>query len=214
MLHRINNRLAGWADHCEPDREEDKDLYTLIEEPLQRTDAPLPSKKAEKLTALQVINHMLKMRMTQSEMVELDSQGRLDRTKSHMSKEYQILKGRGLRIHAVSVSNIRLTPSIEDQLIRQWEATWLQNARAEKSQIDRLRSFTEIKSQLEGAMEYAVSLGKSLSQEKPPDLKATLRTLLLRTRNELVKNDRFHRQAGMEREELEEIIQWVERNDT
>jgi len=210
ILHKVNELLARWADRCEP--ADEKDTYTLIEEPLQRTDAPLPSKKVEKLTALQVINHMLKMRMTQSNVVELDSQGRLDHTKQHTSKEYQILIGRGLRIHSVSVSNIRLNPSVEDQLIGQWEATWLQNAKAEKAQIDRLRSFTEIKSQVEGSMEYAVSLGKSLKEEKPPDTKATIRTLLLRSRNELVKNDRFHRQAGMEREELEEIIQWVERN--
>jgi hypothetical protein len=212
MLHQLNDWLASRADCCEPADGEDKDPYTFIEEALQRTDVPLPSNKEEKLTALQVINHMLKMRMTQSNVVELDSQGRLDHTKSHMSKEYQILKGRGLRIHDVRISNIRLNPSVENELIWQWEATWLQNARAEKAQIDRMRSFTEIKSQLDGAVEYAVSLGKSLKEEKPPDIKATIRTLLLRSRNELVKNDRFHRQAGMEREELEEIIQWVERN--
>jgi hypothetical protein len=34
---------------------------------------------------------------------------------------------------------------------------------------------------------------------------------MLRSRDELVKNDRMHRRASMEREELEELIQWVER---
>ena len=61
-------------------------------------------------------------------------------------------------------------------------------------------------------MEYAVSISRSLIDDEPPDQKDTIRTLLLRSRNELVKNDRFHRQAGLEREALEEIIQWVERN--
>ena len=32
------------------------------------------------------------------------------------------------------------------------------------------------------------------------------------SRDELIKNGRLHRRTGLERETLEEIIQWVERN--
>ena len=203
--------LARWADRCEFKGDT---VVKVQSEPKRAGDIPQAGKSDEKLTALQVINEMIDRRMKQSRVVQLDNQGREDYSRPLNSKEYEILKGRGLRILSISVSNIRLNPSIEEQLIRQWKANWLQNAQAEKSQIDRLRSFTEIKAQIDGDMEYAVSIGKCLKEEKPKGLKETLRIVLLRSRNELVKNDRFHRRAGLERETLEEIIQWVERNGT
>jgi hypothetical protein len=210
MLRGVNNRLARWADRCEAGG---KEAIRVKQEALRRAGAPLPSAGSREQTALQIINQMVKARMTQDSVVHLNDQGEPDHSIGSVpSKEYEILKGRGLRVHAVSIRGIRLNPSIEEQLIRQWKATWLQNARAEKAQIDRLRSFAEIKADLDGKMEYAVSIGKSLQEEKPEDRQETLRTLLLRSRNELVKNDRFHRRASMEREALEEIIRWVERN--
>jgi hypothetical protein len=209
MMRELNTTLARWADRCEFSGE---NVIKVRPEVNRQAEASLPGKAEEKVTALQVINEMIGRRMKQSRVIQLDDQGREDYTRPLDSKEYEILKGRGLRILSVSIGNIRLNPSIEDQLIRQWKASWLQNAQAEKAQIDRLRSFTEIKSQIDGDMEYAVSIGKSLKDERPQGLKQTLRTMLLRSRNELVKNDRFHRRAGMEREALEEIIQWVERN--
>jgi hypothetical protein len=209
LLHGINDRLAGWADRCEAGG---KAPIRARQEIPRRKDDPLPGKEEGKLTALQVINRMVAARMTSDSVIEMDSQGRLDYSKSPPSKEYGILKGRGLRIHAVSISNVRMKRSVEDELVRQWKASWSQNAKAEKAQVDRLRSFTELSSQLDGDTEYAVSIARSLKEKKPQDFIETIRTLLLRSRNELVKNDRFHRQAGMEREELEELIQWVERN--
>jgi hypothetical protein len=209
MMREINTTLARWADRCEFSGE---NVIKIRPDAQRQADASLPGKTDEKVTALQVINEMIGRRMKQSRVIQLDDQGREDYTRPLESKEYDILKGRGLRIHSVSISNIRLNPSIEEQLIRQWKASWLQNAQAEKTQIDRLRSFTEIKAQIDGDMEYAVSIGKSLKDERPQGLKETIRTILMRSRNELVKNDRFHRRAGMEREALEEIIQWVERN--
>lgn len=209
MLRELNRAMARWADRCEFSGE---NVVKLKTEAHQQTDVYMPVKEGEKVTALHVINEMIERRMKRSKVVKLDDQGRPDYSEPTESKEYEILKGRGLRILSVNISNIRLNPSIEEQLKRQWKASWLQNAQAEKAQIERLRSFAEIKAQIDGDMEYAVSIGKSLIEERPKDLKETIRTLLLRSRNELVKNDRFHRRAGMERETLEEIIQWVERN--
>jgi hypothetical protein len=210
MLREINNKLARWADHCEASGRE---RIKVKKEVSLRTDDSPQSGEREKATALQVINQMVDARMTQDRVVRLDDHGRLDLSRgSGPSKEYEILKGRGLRIHSVNISNIRLNPSVEAQLIRQWVATWMQKAKEEKAQVDRLRSFTELKAQVDGNMEYAVSIGKSLEEENPREQKEIIRTLLLRSRNELVKNDRFHRQADVERETLEEIIQWVERN--
>jgi hypothetical protein len=71
-----------------------------------------------------------------------------------------------------------------------------------------------LEGQAEAANDYSLSLARHLLRHPPDkgDVKASLKTLLLRTREALVKNDQFHRRASSEREELEEIIQWLERN--
>ena len=61
-------------------------------------------------------------------------------------------------------------------------------------------------------LEYTKSLSTNLLRHRPSTPKDTLKILMLRSRDELVKDDRLHRRASMEREELEELIQWVERN--
>jgi len=216
MLHEFNSALARMADDCETRGK--KPIPTRREIPRTK-NLTTTTNGPQLLTALQVINQMILARMTQRLVVELDDQGQQRKNRQGNneqvfvhSKEYDILKGRGLRIHAVTVSNLNLNPTIEQGLVNQWKATWLQNAMAEKAQIDRLRSYAEIKAQVDGKLEYALSIGKCLEEEEPPDIKATVQTLLLRSRNELVKNDRFHRRASLEREALEEIIQWIERN--
>jgi hypothetical protein len=209
-LRWVNIRLAQWADRCEAGG---KEAIRVKRESSRGADAAPPGGGSGEQTALQVINQMIKARMTQDKVIPLDDQGKPDYSRQpESSKEYEILKGRGLQVHAVSVGNIRLTPSIEEQLTKKWKAAWLLNAKAEKAQIERLMSFAEIKGQADGNMEYAVSIGKNLKDEQPQTLKETVRTLLLRSRNELVKNDRFHRRANLERKALEEMIQWVERN--
>ena len=66
---------------------------------------------------------------------------------------------------------------------------------------------------IESFSAFAESLSKNLLKVNPnKNPQATLKSLLLRTRHELIKNDRLHQQAGLEREQLENIIQWVERN--
>jgi len=110
------------------------------------------------------------------------------------------------------VGNLRFPPNIEDQLVRQWSTTWLNNAKAERSRIDRLRGFVELSGQVEAVIEYTKSLSSNLLRHRPPTQKDTLKILMLRSRDELVKDDRLHRRASMERAEIEELIQWVERN--
>ena len=88
----------------------------------------------------------------------------------------------------------------------------MDSAQAERDRIDRLRGFVELSGQVESVLEYTKSLSTNLLRHRPATQKDTLKILMLRSRDELVKDDRLHRRASMEREELEELIQWVERN--
>jgi hypothetical protein len=206
MFHELNAFLARLADRCE--RSEAKTVKHVA-------PAPKPKKpdvkEPEPETALATINRMIKARMTEPKVVILDDSGKpgedfLD------SPEYVLLQRRGIKVRSVSVSNLRFPPNIEDQLVRQWSTTWLDSAKAERDRIDRLRGFVELSGQVESVLQYTQSLSSNLLRHRPITKKDTLKILMLRSRDELVKDDRLHRRASMEREELEELIQWVERN--
>ncbi len=206
MLHEMNIILARWVDRCERSQAKDIRSVTAVPKP-DRTR----KKEPEPETALQTINRMIKARMTEAEVDFINDNGKPGEGTLE-SSEYELLKQRGLKVFAASVSNLRFHPNIEDQLVRQWSTTWLDSAKAERDRIDRLRGFVELSGQVDAVLKYALSLSRNLLKNKPVTQKDTLKTLMLRSRDELVKEDRLHRRARMEREELEELIQWVERN--
>lgn len=207
MLHETNLVLARWADKCEGlGKKPAKSAH-----PMPKPTPPTKEKEPEPETALQTINRMIKARLTEVEVDVLDNNGKPGK-ETIESPEYKLLKGRGLKVMAAGVSNLRFPPNIEDQLVRQWSTTWLDNAKAERERIDRQRGFIELSGQVDAAVQYALSLSSDLFRHKPTTLKDTLKTLMLRSRDELIKEDRFHRRASMEREEIEGLIQWLERN--
>ncbi|GAB4503342.1 MAG: hypothetical protein Fur0043_03340 [Anaerolineales bacterium] len=208
MLREANRFLARIADRCE--RREKEPVKVVGEIPKPPPKAPQPE-VGKKETALETINRMIKARMTQPEVDVLDDYGRPGEGKLH-SPEFDLLRERGIQVKSVSVGNLRFDPKVEEKLLAQWSASWLNNAKAERERIERERGYVELTGQVEAASAYTDSICKSLIKHGPKSPKDTLKVLLLRSRDELVKNDRLHRRASMEREELEDIIQWVERN--
>lgn len=206
MLHEMNIILARWVDRCE--RTQAKDVRSV-------TPTPKPTepeiKEPEPETALQTINRMIKARMTEAETEIVDDHGKPGEG-TLASPEYELLKQRGLKVIAAGVGNLRFPPDIEEQLIHQWSTTWINSAKAERDRIDRQRGFVELSGQVEAELRYALSLSRNLLKHRPSEPKDTLKTLMQRSRDEIIKNDRLHRRASMEREELDELIQWVERN--
>jgi len=213
MLHELNNFLIRVGDRCE--RYERKPVKYITPAPRLKEEKA-ETKEPELETALQTINRMIKARMTEANVTILDDSGKpadtLDGENTLPSHEYELLQQRGIKVLNASVGNLRFPPEIETQLVRQWSTTWLDSAKAERDRIDRLRGFVELSGKVEADLDYAKSLSGNLLRHRPTTKKDTLKILMLRSRDELVKNDRMHRRASMEREELEELIQWVERN--
>jgi hypothetical protein len=212
IFHELNVFLTPFVDRCE--RTEQKTVRH-VGSAAKPTEQEIKEPKPE--TALQTINRMIKARMTEAKVIILDDTGQAannpDEENSIDSFEYELLARRGIKVMNASVSNLRFPPNIEDQLVRQWSTTWLDNATAERDRIDRLRGFVELSGQVEAVLQYTQSLSSNLLRHRPSTQKDTLKILMLRSRDELVKDDRLHRRASMAREELEELIQWVERND-
>ncbi len=214
MIREINRNLALRADKCEF-KKKDGEEVKVSSSPQKPAPDALAGKEPEKVTALQMIAHMVEARMTQKDVSVLDNSGRLvERLGTENSEEYHLLTSRGIRILRVGIDNLRFTPDVEKQLVSQFKTTWMVDAIREKKQIDRKRGFVEVSGEVDAVKNFTHSLSKNLIKDNPntQDPKDALKSLLLRTRDELVKNDRMHRRASSEREELEEIIQWVERN--
>jgi len=212
MLHELNSFLMRVGDRCERSASKPVKYVSPAIKPKEEK-AEVKEPKFE--TALQTINRMIKARMTEANVINLDDNGKpvdtLDEEKTIPSSEYELLQQRGIKVLSASVGNLRFPPDIEDQFVRQWKTTWLDSARAERDRIDRLRGFVELSGKVEADLEYSKSLSSNLLRHRPTTKKDTLKILMLRSRDELVKDDRLHRRASMEREELEELIQWVER---
>ena len=157
---------------------------------------------------------MVMARMSQPEVPYLDDSGKLG-DGMIPSPEYELLKSRGIAVRAVCAQNLRFPANIEEQLVRAWKTSWLDNAKAEHRRIEQLGDAMRVEGQAQAFEAYVLSLASHLQKHPPAarDSRDCLRVLLGRTRDELVKHDRFHRRAGLELEALEEIIQWLERKD-
>ena len=93
--------------------EDEKDTKT--KRPFVYQPFPSPSnekKEPEKKTALQVINEMVKARLTQEEVDIFDDHG-VRGQGTIPSPEYQLLKERGLKVLSVGIGNLRFDPTIE-----------------------------------------------------------------------------------------------------
>ena len=168
-------------------------------------------KEPQKRTALQVITEMVKARLTKEEVDILDDHGR--RTLGQTpSAEYKLLQERGLEVINVSIGSLRFNPEIESTIIRNWSATWLNNAKLESEQVERKRSLVETNGQEKAIRQYADFLSKDLTQKKPVGIKETLKTLLLRTRTLILNNHPLRQRMADEQQDLENIIRWIEGN--
>ncbi len=210
MLRQVNVFLARWINRLERAGKE-----TAAEAPAPSAPAPPPpaNNKPEKKTAFQVINDMVKARLTQQFVDSLDDIGvRKVNAPLLFSREYEQLQKRGLQVLNVSISNPRVNPSVESHLVGDWEANWLEMANAEKDQIKLRQSLAESTAQEKAVEHYADELSQALLKDKPTDMKGSLKRLLARTRSMIIRNNKLRQVMKMEQQELEEMLRWIEVN--
>ena len=210
-LRFINVRLNALIKWLEG-KEEAKPQKPSVPPPA----APAPAGKSEpqKKTALQVINDMVKARLTQAEVDILDDTGRRGEGMIP-SKEYQLLKDRGLKLMSVGISTPRFSPTVEELIIKGWNASWLSNAKAESDQIDRRRNNIEKTAEEKAKRQYAEALSREineLAKQGKPSTKETLKALILRSHTMIRSNEQLRRRMTTELEDIEEMMKWIEAN--
>ena len=170
MLHQINDWMARM-------------LVSMEELPAGTANTSMPSPtpagqnpgKAEtqKKTALQVINDMVKARLTQPEVRLLDDQGRYAEGTIH-SKEYDLLKERGLVVLGIGIGGLMFDRRIEEIIINNWSANWLKNAEAERKRIERQKNVMESAAREKALIDYAKTISAEIVKRKPQDLKKNI----------------------------------------
>ena len=212
MLREINlfmvRMLKALDKNWEYEIKRDVSVWSLSTS-VQKSESVEPQKK----TALQVINDLVNARLTQTEVDILDDHG-VRGEGTIPSAEFKLLQERGLKVLNVSISGLVLDPRIEETIISRWSTTWLKNARNESEQIERKRNIIESAAREQAIRQYADMLSRDLIQNKPDGVKDTLRALLMRTRTIIFNNDQLRRRMTSEEEKLEEIIKWIEVEDS
>jgi hypothetical protein len=185
------------------------------EEPAPEAELPpvqpatAPRADAARRTALQIINQMMKARLSQAIVVRLDDCGRLTDAQQ-VSDEYKKLNERGIAVLGASVSAIYLDPQVESQLLARWTTSWLSNARADRGRIERLDlAYTE-QGRHKALLDHALVLGEALNKEAPPAIAAAVKTLLQGTEGEIRANDRLLSRISNELESLQGLEKWLE----
>lgn len=162
-------------------------------------------------TALQIVNQMMKARMTQAVVPMLDESGR-QLEGFGLSKEFRTLSERGIRVSSVSVSNLRFHQEIEDQLVSNWNTNWLENARADNNRVERLKHVYEENGSQKARQEHASTLSEAINN--PPDIASAVRNLLQQIEAEIRQDDRLLAGSRAENQDIiqdiDEIISWME----
>jgi hypothetical protein len=208
MLHEVNRWLDALARRCEQDGQRPAAAPALEDTTFRPGGGGRPPETARR-TALQVINFMMRERLTNPRAPLLNRDG-APQPGWQNSREFDLLQQRGIRVLSVNVSNLRFPPKVEEQLVARWTANWLANARRERARIASLRQLASLTGQEQAIQNYANALSRGMLTSD--DQTATLRGLLTRMRDILVRSDRAHRSASSELQNITEILQWLEEN--
>jgi hypothetical protein len=207
LLRNFNNR---WEQRL--------DLLMPPEEPAAEEELPPVQPAVERQgesarrTALQIINQMMKARLSQAIVVKLDECGRLTESQQ-VSEEYKKLNERGIAVLGASVSSIYLDPAVESQLLARWTTSWLSNARADRSRIERLNlAYTEDGRQ-KALLDHALTLSEALLEENIVNVPAAVKALLHGTETEIRANDRLLGRVSNELAALQGLEKWVEEKE-
>ena len=179
------------------------------DELLPAKPASTPRGEPVRYTALQIINQMMKARLSQAIVVKLDECGRVTEAQQP-SDEHKKLNERGIAMLSANVSAIYLSPDIEEQLLSRWTTSWLENARTDRNRIDRLNMAFAEEGRHQALLDHALVLSEAINREKPASTTAAVKALLQGTEGEIRANDRLLTRVSTEVDSLQGLEKWLE----
>ncbi len=129
-----------------------------------------------------IILNQIFQQLTQPYYHLLDDYGqKLNQT--NFSKEYDLLKKRGIKVISVRITDFKFPKPVEDHLQERWQTTWLDYARKESILIRRNQAIQSIAGKNQAIMDYAYGSTRELgavSSDKNLDENEILSLLLKR----------------------------------
>ncbi|HSR21336.1 MAG TPA: hypothetical protein VLL49_10525 [Anaerolineales bacterium] len=160
-------------------------------------------------TALQIIAHMVKARMTQGAVPSMDEYGRYGKGQVP-SEEFKRLRERGLRVLDVTLGGYRFDPAVEAQIVQQWKTAWLESASSERGHVEQLEVLAAEAGRQQALLEHAQILARALRAASLPSIPAALAILLKTSHDEILMDERLHGQGAEELGSLATLAKWVE----
>jgi hypothetical protein len=114
-----------------------------------------------RMTAFDTISRKMNERMTSPEVDELDERG-TNTGRKKRSLEFDILKDRGLRVFGARAHSLRFPPMVEEKLVDQWKATWLDRAQAERKDVERVHAVQRHEGQELALKTFASAVSQSI----------------------------------------------------
>ncbi len=136
------------------------DPQTGIKHQLTPARKPLGEPWGE--TALEVIRRFVLARLTQETVLGLNEVG-FPLTEAP-SPEYALLKERGIRVLSVSIGRLQFRSSVERNLLRSWQSSWLTWAEQESRYVDGQRTYAIHRGRERGAEDFAWMVTRDLGQ--------------------------------------------------
>jgi hypothetical protein len=175
-------------------------------------------------TRFELILRMIKLRLTQAEVPQLDDYGR-ESNETQVSREYQILDEMGIQVIDVSISSPKFPRTVESQLVQQWLSTWLERAVAERDAIESRRTLAGEKGKESALLDFAEGVARNIGEtlvdddgnvlpfdsQLRPNLKASLEMLVSSTQQLLTRNTKLQQWLLNEETELNRLLEWIRR---
>jgi len=171
-------------------------------------------------TGLETILRMVRLRLTENEVEELDQFGKPTGRRVY-SQEYELLQSCGIRVDAVVINRLRFEPLVEKKLLDEWVANWLSRAQIEHDQVERERGLKTQEGKRDALLWFAEVVTRRLTpdmleQPRPRDpqvksyqMRVALEKLLLGTLDGCRADSHLYPRLVNELIQLGEIVNYI-----
>jgi hypothetical protein len=170
-------------------------------------------------TALEKIQKIIATRMKNPTVDVLDDNGNPTGQKIR-SREFYLLKSRGIKMLTVIVNNLRFEPRVEDKLIGQWKAGWLELANRETNRMKQTQSYARHDGERQALKDFATYSSKLLGDylirnastpDQAPDLSHSLELMVRGTLDQCIQDQKLHANLTNEKPDIMDLIEWIRR---
>jgi hypothetical protein len=173
-------------------------------------------------TALQVIQDSVVQRLTMPYVDDIDAVGKIVPGRVVESREFGILQGRGIRLVAAPIRNLRFEKKVDQQIEDNWVSYWHLRAQEERDYLNRRRSYSMHEGEKAALREFAfqatrkfdsalLKSPKPTSENQHSQMRQALERLLRGTLGQCLQDTQVHQRLSGEESQLVSIIDWVRR---